>query len=420
MTNFSWKSHGGSLFGNWSDNHHWDNSWDNSTAGRVPNSLTNDTATLGALPGSYTVTVDGAYAVRTLTMANTSNSAYTTTLDITSGHSLHVGTSGIAMGHNTVINVEGSLTNDGSLGLATGSGRGGYSNPQVNLAGGTYDMTNAYTYFGTTYINSRIGFDFSGGNGTFDIGTNGFGPNGDYTISNAVTGFGSGDKIDLTGVLSSGFVSFGYSTSGAHSITVTLSSMGSQFASFTFDNITTTGGTLQAISDGNGGVEIVVCYQAGTHILTPRGEVAVEDLREGDLVTTFSGRGPIHKPITWIGQMRESLDGHPDIEKVAPVRIRAGAVAENVPHRDLLVSPDHAICLDGVLVPAKELVNGVTITQELDFGDVHYFHIELEQHDILLAEGLTAESYLDTGNRDAFAAFRTTPFVAQEEELRVG
>ena len=161
------------------------------------------------------------------------------------------------------------------------------------------------------------------------------------------------------------------------------------------------------------------CFAAGTRILTPRGEIAVEDLREGDLVTTFSGRGPVHKPITWIGQMRESLERHPNPEKAAPVRIRAGAVAENIPHRDLLVSPDHAICLDGVLIPAKELVNDATIVQELDFGEVHYFHIELEQHDILLAEGLTAESYLDTGNRDAFAAYRVTPFVAQDEELRV-
>jgi uncharacterized repeat protein (TIGR03803 family) len=163
----------------------------------------------------------------------------------------------------------------------------------------------------------------------------------------------------------------------------------------------------------------VVCYLAGTHILTPRGEIAVEHLREGDLLTTFSGKGPIHKPISWIGQLRQSLAGHPDIEKAAPVRIRAGAVAESVPHRDLLVSPDHAICLDGVLIPAKELVNGATIVQELDFGEVHYFHIELEQHDILLAEGLTAESYLDTGNRDAFAGIRAMPPVEVSVERRV-
>jgi hypothetical protein len=419
MANWSWKFDGSNHDGLWSQQNHWSHSGGSTGGHNFPNSLSSDNATLGALTGSYTVTVDGAYAVRSLTMAKTSNAGFTTTLDITAGHSLHVGTSGIAMGYNTVINVEGSLTNDGSLGLASGNFATGYSNPQVNLAGGTYDMTNAYTYAGTTYLDSHIGFDFSGGNGTFDFGTTGFAPYGDYTISNAVTGFGAGDAIDLTGVLSSGFMSFGYATSGAHSITVTLSAFGNPFASFTFDNITTTGGTLQAISDGNGGVEIVVCYQAGTHILTPRGEVAVEDQREGDLVTTFSGRGPIHKPITWIGQMRESLDGHPDPEKAAPVRIRVGAVAENVPHRDLLVSPDHAICLDGVLIPAKELVNGVTITQELDFGEVQYFHIELEQHDIVLAEGLTAESYLDTGNRDAFAAYRVTPFVAQDEEIRV-
>jgi uncharacterized repeat protein (TIGR03803 family) len=174
-------------------------------------------------------------------------------------------------------------------------------------------------------------------------------------------------------------------------------------------------GTVFELSDTG----FVVCYLAGTHILTPRGEIAVEDLREGDLVTTFSGKGAIHKPITWIGQLCQSLAGHPDIEKAAPVRIRAGAVAENVPHRDLLVSPDHAICLDGVLIPAKELVNGATIVQELDIAEVHYFHIELEQHDILLAEGLTAESYLDTGNRDAFAGIRALALAGISAERRV-
>jgi hypothetical protein len=410
MATFSWKFDGSNHDGLWSAQNHWRH---NGGSG-YPNNLTGDTATLGALSGSYTVTVDGAYAVRTLTMAKTSNSGNVTTLDITSGNSLHVGTGGIAMGYNTVINVAGSLTNDGNLSLANGSLGTGYSNPLINLDGGTYTMTAAYAGLFGVNIDPNVNIDFANGNGTFNVGGTTF-VAGFYTFDNAITNFGVGDKIDLTGV----GTNFSYTLNSATSITVSVLFGAGIYDSYTFSNITTTGGALQAISDGNGGVEIVVCYQAGTRILTPRGEIAVEDLREGDLVTTFSGRGPVHKPITWIGQMRESLERHPNPEKAAPVRIRAGAVAENIPHRDLLVSPDHAICLDGVLIPAKELVNDATIVQELDFGEVHYFHIELEQHDILLAEGLTAESYLDTGNRDAFAAYRVTPFVAQDEELRV-
>ena len=88
---------------------------------------------------------------------------------------------------------------------------------------------------------------------------------------------------------------------------------------------------------------------------------------------------------------------------MAPIRIRRGAFADNMPHTDLLVSPDHAIFVDGKLICARQLVNGTTIRQEKGWTSVEYFHVELDAHAILLAEGLPAESYLDTGNRGFFA-----------------
>ncbi len=143
----------------------------------------------------------------------------------------------------------------------------------------------------------------------------------------------------------------------------------------------------------------IVCFARGTRLATPSGEVPVEDLAEGDLVLTASGSP---SPVKWIGHRLLNVKAYRHAEKAAPVRIRQGAFADNVPHRDLLVSPDHAIYTDGVLVCARQLINGTTIRQDLDCAAVEYFHVELMSHAIVLAEGLPAESYLDTGNRGFF------------------
>ena len=140
------------------------------------------------------------------------------------------------------------------------------------------------------------------------------------------------------------------------------------------------------------------CYASGTCILTDRGEVAVEHLRAGDHVTTMSGAS---RPIRWIGYRRIDFSRHPDPRQVWPVRVAASAFDENLPRRDLWLSPDHAVYMRGALIPIKLLVNGSTIRQ-IQMNAVTYYHVELSRHDILLAEGLPAESYLDTGNRFMF------------------
>jgi hypothetical protein len=140
------------------------------------------------------------------------------------------------------------------------------------------------------------------------------------------------------------------------------------------------------------------CYARGTRILTDRGDVAVEALRIGDLAVTVSGAS---RPIIWIGHRKVDLSRHIRPQRVNPVRIAAGALAQNVPARDLLVSPEHGLWLDGALVCAGDLINGATIRQGA-WREVEYFHVELESHDVVLAEGAPAESYLDCGNRGSF------------------
>ena len=140
------------------------------------------------------------------------------------------------------------------------------------------------------------------------------------------------------------------------------------------------------------------CYASGTLIRTPRGDVAVETLRVGDEVVTSTG---VVRPIRWLGHRKVDCARHPDPRQCWPVRIAAHAFADNKPSRDLFVSPAHAICVSDVLIPASSLINGANVEQ-IETAEVTYWHVELDSHDVLLANGLPAESYIDMGNRAFF------------------
>jgi parallel beta-helix repeat protein len=159
--------------------------------------------------------------------------------------------------------------------------------------------------------------------------------------------------------------------------------------------IVTNGSTGNAISDNT----VFPCFAAGTRLSTARGPVTVDDLCEGDLVHTVAGDA---QPVRWIGHRRIDCRRHAAPERVRPVLIQAHAFGKNQPSRDLLLSPDHAIFADGVLIPVKYLINDETITQ-IDVATVTYYHVELPDHAAILAEGLPVESYLDTGDRSGFA-----------------
>jgi hypothetical protein len=114
--------------------------------------------------------------------------------------------------------------------------------------------------------------------------------------------------------------------------------------------------------------------------------VPVEELRIGDGVITVSGQS---QPVTWIGHREVDCRHHPRPQLVWPVRIHAGAFANGVPVRDLLLSPDHSVFAENVLIPIKHLINGLTVVQER-VDRVRYFHVELDRYDVLFAEGLPA------------------------------
>src|SRR5262249_4072845 len=137
---------------------------------------------------------------------------------------------------------------------------------------------------------------------------------------------------------------------------------------------------LVSTSGGNTDITLA-CFAAGTRILTERGEIAVEELRAGDAVISLTQQRAAN--VRWIRSRA--------VARAAPVRIEAGAFGEGRPHRRLHVSPDHAVFAGGMLIPVRHLVNGTTI-REIAGTAVAYFHVELDRHGVLLAEGLPAES----------------------------
>jgi hypothetical protein len=142
----------------------------------------------------------------------------------------------------------------------------------------------------------------------------------------------------------------------------------------------------------------VVCFLAGTLIATPTGELPVEQLAVGNMAMTLGGQA---RRIVWIG-VGHVLATRGRRNAATPVIVRKGALANNVPHRDLLVTKGHSLYIDDVLIPVEFLINHRSILWDDRAQEVTLYHVELETHDVLLANGAPAESYRDDGNRWLF------------------
>jgi hypothetical protein len=142
---------------------------------------------------------------------------------------------------------------------------------------------------------------------------------------------------------------------------------------------------------------------AGTRVATPDGEANIEDLAIGDLVMTHDGRSA---PVRWIGRQTVEMArarARALALRVLPIRIKAGALCEMTPARDLLVSTRQALMIDGILVQAGALVNGTSIVREYDVPETFtYYHVEFDDHSLILAEGVAAEILIDNVGHIAF------------------
>jgi hypothetical protein len=287
-----------------------------------------------------------------------------------------------ALGFGTLVN-QGQINVASGDSLAFGTVAGAAGTGVIDLrAGGTIDFKGAVA-------NQTLIFNPAGGSAAIDQPAAFAGTIADFTASL--------DSIDLTGVAFSGNTSVGFS-SATDVLTVT---EGSASANLQLDAETYAGITWSAAHDAGTGTDVTAnpCFCRGTLILTERGEVAVEELAIGDRVISNSGAA---RPIKWIGRRGYAGRFAVGQKNILPVRVKAGAIADGVPRRDLWLSPNHALYLEGVLIEARDLVNGVSIVQAERVEAIEYFHIELDGHDVIVADGAPAESFIDDDSRSLF------------------
>lgn len=251
---------------------------------------------------------------------------------------------------------------------------------------GTIDLAGGFAAFANTVASDEI-VDFSAVGSTmlFDQA---------HSFSGTVAGFAAGDTIDVTG--------FGMSQQVTGTVSGDVLTLNDGMAPIA---ITFASAPGSLVVEPIGGTDpkmyeiVVPCFRSGTRLLTPDGLLPVEMLREGDEVVTQSGAV---RRIVWHGRRRVDVSRHPRPDVVRPVLIEEGAFGQDMPCRDLYLSPDHALWFESGLVEAKYLVNDMSVRQ-VDVPEIVYHHIELESHNIVLAEMLPVETYLDCGNRQQFS-----------------
>jgi hypothetical protein len=397
MANFAWKNTAG---GDWSDASNW-------LGFGTPPPGAGDKAVFVNLPTSYTVTVKAG-----MTVGGTNR-----------GPHIAINADQFCFTGSPAFSISGSLTTDGIVYFTSAGG------PATSItveAGGSLHATSllySIDVLQTLTISGKgVGGHLELGNltvGGFVCGHNSlvtldFDNTSSTTLNTGVIQFDNANCVGALAEQRITDVAWGneFKITGANFIgdTVTFDAPNNDVIVkdacgtivFTMNNVFLQDAGTTFVIAGPDTIE-AVCYGRGTMIRTTDGELPVEELRSGKRVITLVDGEEIPQTVIWLGHRRIDLTTHLRPETVAPIRIERDAIADGMPHRDLLVSPDHAIFVEGVLICARQLVNGTTIRRERDWTVVDYYHVELDHHAILLAEGLPTESYLDTGNSGFFA-----------------
>lgn len=339
---------------------------------------------------NFTIVGAEPYPNLAVNLLNLGSSVTTNTL--VNSSTLDFGTIGSATGGTVTFGTGSSYQS----GVYSGSVGGQFAAPSLGAAGA--DAGNFYA----AEPGAGITFKFSTTQNFFGMLWGSTDAGNTLTFKNTKTGetytiSGSNSAFASNNGLTSYYTTFNV-PNGFNQVTMTTVIPAFEFANVTFSQTTTPVAgtpTVIAVTPTSG----TLCLLAGTRIGTPDGEKAIESLAIGDMVLLHGGGAA---PVRWVGVQTVSTR-FADPLRVQPIRIKAGALAEGVPSRDLLSSPDHAFLVGGVLVQAAALVNGVSIMRETAMPEVFaYYHVELADHSLILAENTPAETFVDNVDRLAF------------------
>ncbi|GBR51735.1 hypothetical protein CSR02_16105 [Acetobacter pomorum] len=326
---------------------------------------------------------------------------------------------GVAMNRDdgtiTIMNNQGNVTldngiinNDGTLNLINASL--GTADQPVWVQGGTVNMQQNSTLFAKPGISydSKTTINVDPDN----VNTIYIDDDGDKSVSGnvLVNGISKNTHFGIAG-LTAEPTSAIYTNNGDGSYTLNIQLADGnvvQYADVVPANGYEPPATASIEKDGTTGWLVedeTVCFLSGSMIRTAKGDVAVEDIQIGDEVVAFDWQNnrEISSPVVWVGKAHATAHaGLANDEAGYPVRILKDAIADGVPYKDMLITPEHCLFFEGKFVPARMLVNGVSIFYDKSITSYDYYHVETAQHSVITADGMLTESYLDTGNRRAF------------------
>ncbi|SNS79729.1 Hint domain-containing protein [Antarctobacter heliothermus] len=257
------------------------------------------------------------------------------------------------------------------------------------------------TYTASSYFR----YEFDSGT-TYNFLSQDFSPTYTYDDLEADTTFEVGDDINSNTVTATFLGTVELTLAGGATTVAMVAEMStvpsSQRILILSENVDPANVTLPASIDLNtlNTSDFTTCFATGTQIATPIHDRTVEDLHIGDLILTADGR---QVAVKWIG--RQTILKQFRGDRARLVRIRKGALGGGLPASDLTVTADHGMVLDGLVINASALVNGHGIdwVPLSDLSDCFtVYHIETAAHDVILANGAAAETYIDYVARSSF------------------